>query len=81
MPVLAVDDELIERIEATASDGRALKLLARLPADQREALTARVVDERDYAEIAGEISCSESVVRKRVSRGLATLRARLKEGS
>jgi RNA polymerase sigma factor (sigma-70 family) len=79
MPVLALDDEMIERIEATATDGRALELLEQLPADQRQALTARVVDERGYGEIATEISCSESVVRKRVSRGLATLRARLRE--
>jgi RNA polymerase sigma factor (sigma-70 family) len=79
MPPLALDDETIARIEAAGSDERALKLLGELPAEQREAVTARVVDERDYREIAGELRCSESVVRKRVSRALATLRARLKE--
>jgi RNA polymerase sigma-70 factor (ECF subfamily) len=36
-----------------------------------------VIDERSYADIAGELRCSEQVVRKRVSRGLAQLRARL----
>ncbi len=80
MPVLALDDEAIAQIEATAADGRALALLGELPADQRDAVRARVVDERDYGEIAAELRCSESVVRKRVSRGLAVLRARLSEG-
>jgi DNA-directed RNA polymerase specialized sigma24 family protein len=39
----------------------------------------RVVDEREYREIAGALECSESVVRQRVSRGLARARARLSE--
>ena len=50
-----------------------------LPADQLQTLTARVIDGREYAEIAAQLKCSESVVRKRVSRGLAELRTRLKE--
>lgn len=79
MPVLALDDEAIARIEAAGEDPRALQLLAELPPGQRRALTARVLEERDYTEIAGELECSENVVRKRVSRGLATLRVRLKE--
>jgi RNA polymerase sigma-70 factor (ECF subfamily) len=41
---------------------------------------AHVVEDRDYAEIADHLRCSESVVRKRVSRGLAALRVRLQEG-
>jgi RNA polymerase sigma factor (sigma-70 family) len=81
MPSLALDDEAIARIEQAASDGRAVELLSQLPADQRDAVMARVVDEREYGEIAGQLQCSESVVRKRVSRGLAGLRVRLKEGS
>lgn len=77
MPVLSVDDDLIARVEASAGDGRALALLSELPEDQRVALTRRVLDEREYGEIAAELACSESVVRKRVSRGLAALRARM----
>jgi RNA polymerase sigma factor (sigma-70 family) len=77
MPVLTLDEEVIERIEAEGSG--ALELLKALPDDQRDALTARVVGERSYAEIAHELRCSESVARKRVSRALATLRARLKD--
>jgi DNA-directed RNA polymerase specialized sigma24 family protein len=48
-----------------------------LPAAQRDAVRARIVDERDYGEIAMDLRCSEAVVRKRVSRGLAAMRERL----
>jgi RNA polymerase sigma-70 factor (ECF subfamily) len=37
------------------------------------------VDERPYDEIAAELRCSESVVRKRVSRGVQSIRAKLRE--
>ena len=77
LPPLALDDELIARIEAAGGEERALTLLARLPDDQRQALEARVLDERGYDEIAAELQCSETVIRKRVSRGLAALRTRL----
>jgi RNA polymerase sigma-70 factor (ECF subfamily) len=51
--------------------------LSRLPADERTAVRARIVEERNYREIALSLGCSELVVRKRVSRGLARLRAEL----
>ena len=76
LPPLTLDDALITRVEE-AGDGRALGLLAGLSDDQRRALQARVLDEQGYEEIAAELQCSESVVRKRVSRGLAVLRTRL----
>jgi len=79
MAPLALTDELIERIDASASSPSADELLAELPAAQREALEARVVDERDYADIAAELRCSEAVVRQRVSRALQRLRARVEE--
>ena len=41
-----------------------------LPADQRTAIQARVLDERPYPEIASELGTSETAVRMRVSRGL-----------
>lgn len=66
-------NRIIERL-----DGRAAFELAQdLPPEQRQALTERFVEDRDYAEIAAEMRCSEQVVRKRVSRGLRGLRARL----
>jgi len=37
----------------------------------------RVLEERDYHELARTLDCSESVVRQRVSRGLRSLRERL----
>ncbi|MDQ6818469.1 MAG: RNA polymerase sigma factor [Actinomycetota bacterium] len=76
---LAVTDELIERIEQLGADrsGNTLALLEDLPHDQRVAIKGRVLEERDYADLAGALSCSESVVRQRVSRGLRTIRQRL----
>lgn len=49
-----------------------------LPAEQRTAIQARVLDERPYPEIASELGTSETAVRMRVSRGLASLRRRLR---
>jgi RNA polymerase sigma-70 factor (ECF subfamily) len=48
--------------------------MASLPATEREAIERRVLQERTYQEIAAELRCSELVVRKRISRGLARLR-------
>jgi RNA polymerase sigma factor (sigma-70 family) len=71
---LALDDEDLERIEELmdATDVEAT-LLELLSAQQLDALRARILDERDYAQIARELRCSEAVVRKRVSRALRTL--------
>jgi RNA polymerase sigma-70 factor (ECF subfamily) len=80
LPVLVVDDQAIERVEALASlNGRATSLLAELPTGVREAVQGRVLDEREYTELAATLRCSPSVVRKRVSRGLARLRKRMEE--
>jgi len=74
------DDEALDRIESTVSQsGWVTELLERLPDEQREAVRARILDERPYGEIAGELQTSELVVRKRVSRGLAALRKSLEE--
>lgn len=82
MGVLALDDQDIEAIETAADSGEgALTLLGELPREQRDAIVARVVHERDYPDIATELECSPSVVRKRVSRGLTAIRSRIREGS
>lgn len=83
MQPIPLDDDEIEHVEALADAGRArlTELLSSLPDDQREAIEARVIDERDYAQLARELHCSQQVVRKRVSRGLATLRSRLEENN
>lgn len=73
------DDEL-ERVERLAStDGQVLGLLDGLPREQADAIRARVIEERDYPEIAGALKTSELVVRKRVSRGLTALRERIEK--
>ena len=79
MPQLVLTDEVIERIEAL--EGDAATLVEALPADQGDAVRARVVEEREYGEIAKDLRCSEAVVRKRVSRGLAAVREQLEEGT
>jgi RNA polymerase sigma factor (sigma-70 family) len=75
MPPLALEDEDLARVDELAAAGvRALDLLEALSPAQREAVRARVLDEREYAELAIELGCSEQVVRQRVSRGLRELR-------
>ncbi|HEY1689432.1 MAG TPA: RNA polymerase sigma factor [Solirubrobacteraceae bacterium] len=76
-PLELHDRDLVE-IERIAEQTDLLAQLAKLlPDDQLQALRARVLEERDYAEIAGELNCSQAVVRKRVSRALRTLRRQL----
>lgn len=81
MEPLDLSDGDLAAVEDAAADADVLERLAGvLPADQLEALAARVLDGRDYPEIARELQTSESVVRKRVSRALAQLRA-IREGA
>jgi RNA polymerase sigma factor (sigma-70 family) len=77
--ILWTEDDL-ERVEQIGR-GTAPELLAELPDDQRRAVQARVLGELEYGEIARRNGTSEQVVRKRVSRGLATMRRRLTGGS
>jgi len=78
LPVLVLDDEAIEAISRLgASQEQVALALAELPQRQRDAIEAHILHDRDYAEIAGELQCSQAVVRQRVSRGLRSLRTRL----
>jgi RNA polymerase sigma factor (sigma-70 family) len=70
-------DRVDERVSAAADEITVQAAIADLPDDQRHALLARVVDERDYSEIAQELGTSEAVVRQRVHRGLRRLRVAL----
>jgi RNA polymerase sigma-70 factor (ECF subfamily) len=79
----------MERRTVSAEDAQMIRLLADdatgtlladLPADQRDAVVAHVVDDRGYPELAGELHTSEAAVRQRVSRGLSTLRRRMGAG-
>ena len=78
MPVLLLDDDVLERIEALVSrDGAALEALSELSERIRDAVSGRVLEEREYGELATALACSESVIRQRVRRGLARIRDRL----
>jgi RNA polymerase sigma factor (sigma-70 family) len=79
MQPIQLDDEAIELLERTARTP-GIELLKTLAPEQREAIEAHHLEERGYAEIAAELHCSESVIRKRVSRGLAALQAQLRKG-
>lgn len=76
MTPIVLDDEGVERIERL-TEGAALELLEDLPGDQRDAVRARIVEDRSYSEIAAELRCSQSVIRKRVSRGVRAIRAKM----
>src|SRR5829696_607941 len=75
MAPLVLDDEAIELV--VTAEGDVVQLVQRLPVDQRAAIEARVVDEQEYEQIAAAAQTSEAVIRKRVSRGLASLRRKL----
>jgi RNA polymerase sigma factor (sigma-70 family) len=79
MQPIELDDEAIDILETTAN-APVIELLGTLTPEQREAIEAHHLEQRGYAEIAAELRCSESVVRKRVSRGLAALHAHLRKG-
>lgn len=79
MQQVELDAEDRAGIEALATDEVAVEILGRLPESQRLAVRRRVIDEREYDEIARELGVAEPTVRKRVSRGLAALRSHLRE--
>ena len=68
----AEDAEMIRWL----GDEVAAQIIEDLPAEQRDAIRAHVLEDRDYAEIARAQRLSEVTVRKRVSRGLRILRER-----
>jgi RNA polymerase sigma factor (sigma-70 family) len=53
-------------------------LLRHLAPEQRQAIAAHVLQERDYGHIAAESGTSEASIRQRVSRGLRSLNAPLR---
>ena len=62
MPVVEFEDESVRRLTLEDGDRWVLEMLDRLPDSQREAVRARVLDEREYGEIARELRTSELVV-------------------
>lgn len=80
---IGLEDEDIARIGELAAGAQSQAALEAavdaLPSHQRDAVLARVVQERDYEDIAASMSCSELVVRQRVSRALRNLRKQIEE--
>jgi len=79
-----LDDAALEQVESAAS-AELIRVELRegfdaLPPDQRDAVALRVLLDHEYAEVADAAGISEVVARKRVSRGLSALRARLASG-
>jgi RNA polymerase sigma factor (sigma-70 family) len=70
----ALDDESFARIDelARSAPERAAvaEALRRLSEDHQEALRLRIVEERDYREVAAALGVSEQTARARVSRAL-----------
>lgn len=82
MSARELTDNDLDRVEDLIDLSRGLDVQALvddLPAAQREAVLARIVEERDYEEIARTLETSEAVIRQRVSRGLSVLRDRAQE--
>ena len=73
----ALNDGEVARIEELAGLGELRSAVAAalqtLPAEQREALQLRVVDELDYPTVADRLGVSEVAARARVSRALRAL--------
>lgn len=75
MPVLALNDDALDRVamlEFSLSEVSAA--MEGLSEVLREAVAGRVIQEREYRELAQSLQCSESVVRQRVRRGLVQMR-------
>lgn len=74
---LEFSDAALEQAEEIidASEAGFLSGLEDLPAAEQAAVRARVLDARDYADIAQAERTSQAAVRQRVSRGLARLRS------
>ena len=72
VPVTAEDADMIRWL----GEEVATQMVAELPPEQRDAVRAHVLEDRDYAEIAHTEDLTEATVRKRVSRGLRVLRER-----
>lgn len=72
--------DVLSRAEASRLRHRLGHALDRLPTEQRTAVTARVLGDLDYAEIASAAGASEATVRRRVSRGLRAMQTFLQGG-
>lgn len=74
----SLTDEEFDRIEELATTvelrQRLAEQLSTLPADHRDVLRLRIVEERSYAELASMLGITEQTARARTSRALKKLR-------
>ena len=75
VPTVSEDDleRIVELAELTELRQQVAAAFAELPPDQHAALRLRVVDERDYGDVAAILGVSEQTARARVSRALRRL--------
>jgi RNA polymerase sigma factor (sigma-70 family) len=76
----AGEDELedaLARLDTQRQQANLEEALTSLPPKQHEAVVARVIDEKDYAVLAEHASESEQTMRRRVSRGLRSMRTQI----
>lgn len=79
-PVEVGDDDatqIAELAQLVELRGAVESALGSLKAEYRDAVRARILDQRSYSEIAAELGTTEDVVRARVSRGLKKLKKEL----
>jgi RNA polymerase sigma factor (sigma-70 family) len=81
MERIQLSDEDVAEFERLGAEVSLVEMLEELPDDQREALRARLLEARGYREIARVAGISEAAMRKRVSRGVAGLRGRLRRNA
>jgi RNA polymerase sigma-70 factor (ECF subfamily) len=78
-----LDPHMLEfAVESESSDGpwpELERVLARLPADQREAIVLKYADDLTYEEMSRITGAGESALKMRVQRAFARLRALLQE--
>jgi RNA polymerase sigma factor (sigma-70 family) len=81
MTVAGYSDEDWEEAEARidAALPGLIEGIEQLPRAERRAVVARVLDERDYSEIAASEQATEAAIRQRVKRGLGRLREQVGE--
>ena len=75
LPAVSADDyqRIVELAGLDELRGAVAQAFSALPAEQREALRLRIVEEHPYAEVAASLGISEQTARARVSRGLRRL--------
>lgn len=82
---VALEPASIERVEELmdldASSPKLRRIFDALPAEQRSAIEAHVLDEIDYSVLADQLGITESTLRQRVSRGLTRMRTALEGAS